>query len=151
MLDRNRKIGRQRIVQTENVWRGVTRSVDHRASPLAQAAACLSGACAESKLTGHPILKLLGTTSKTDLRMAAAAQRCAGVQNAQLRSGDIYDALVEAQRLVDAEWSWIERLANALLERDRLEYEDVLRVLHKSSVSGAGWRSSRWPRQEVGV
>jgi len=131
------------IIRTDNGgYRGVMRSIAHRTTPR-HAVLDLAGACGEARWSGEPILELFRTTAKTDLRMARDACDALGPRHRV----DIYSALVQAQKLVEANWSSIERLAIALIERDRLEYDEVLRVLQPPIP--VGWRSPRWPRQQA--
>jgi hypothetical protein len=92
---------------------------------------CMAGPVAALKLTGVPLEQQPG--SYTDVTMAREAL-------AKVDFGgdlDLHSILPFCHLLVDHEWPWIQFLACHLLDRKRLDYDEVVRLIEQAADTGA--------------
>jgi hypothetical protein len=93
--------------------------------PIPRAAACLGGPIAESRYCGVPLSELAFSTCRTDFAMMRAA-----MLRAECWRGAALDVLIQRTEMaIFEDWSPVCRLADALLDRGRLDYDEVRQIV----------------------
>lgn len=91
--------------------------------PIKRSIACMAGPLAECRHTGVPLDALCQDVARTDHAMAEDAL-------SRLRDPPPLAAIiVRAERLVSVEWRRIGLVAEALVQRRRLDYAEVVRLI----------------------
>jgi hypothetical protein len=127
-----KRCGDVRLLATDGG--GGVESPGGRYNPTQYATWCLAGPMAEQRLTGIPISEQTG--SRIDICMALNAL------NRTVRPFHLASLLPAVDRLVCDEWQNIARMAEALLLRGHLGYEDIVALCQRQP---ATWLSPRFP------
>lgn len=98
-------------------WSDLHASGDVEVSPELLAVVLLAGPCAEARATNREVDEVFSDEEATDDREA--------INSLMLSADTFMKAGVEALALIERDWPLIERIADALLEYDELDYEEV--------------------------
>jgi hypothetical protein len=107
-------------------WSELQASGDIEVSPQLLAVVLLAGPCAEARLTERELDEVF-----TDEEAADDREALAGLM---LDADAFLAASVQTLELLDRDWPLIERVADQLLDVDRLEYSEVEAIVGRQSV-----------------